>query len=368
MGSLLDHGVEVDAPSQRPKKQVLPEPDEDSLTPEGSLSGDRGSFMPWVEKYRPKHLRDVIGHGPVVKRFEAFVKSKDMPHILLSGSAGIGKTTSVLALARELYGDRLNECYLEANASDERGIDVIRGKIKDFARTLPLADVPWKIIFLDEADALTSDAQHALRRTMEKFSATTRFALSCNYSSKIIEPIQSRCAVFRFSRLSEEELRLIIERVAQGEGLKLDKAAEDAVLYVSDGDGRKAINVLQGACALNPHVTADEVYRVSSRARPAEVDEMVRLAWQGKFTEARKKLDHLFVQYGMNGEDIITQIYREIANLDVPEATKVELIDKVGEYNFRLVEGAHERLQLEALLAQIMLIGSKHPAPAKISQ
>jgi replication factor C small subunit len=252
--------------------------------------------------------------------------------------------------------------------SDERGIDVIRGKIKDFARTLPLASVPWKIIFLDEADALTHDAQHALRRTMERFSATTRFALSCNYSSKIIEPIQSRCAVFRFSPLAEKEVRTIIERVVRGEGLKLDKAGEDAVLYVSEGDARKAVNVLQGAAALGEKISAEDVYRVSSRARPAEVEEMVRLAWDGKFVESRKKLDQLLIAYGMSGEDVITQMFREISGLGVPDEAKVQLVDKVGEYNFRLVEGADERLQLEALLAQVMLLGSRHRAPPKVSE
>jgi len=353
LSSLLEHGVESD-----PKPSSGRKPDGEG----------RESFIPWVEKYRPHKLKDVIGHETVVKRLEAYVKSKDMPHLLLAGPPGTGKTTAILAMARELYGDQLQECYLEANASDERGIDVIRGKIKDFARTLPLAEVPWKIIFLDEADALTSDAQHALRRTMERFSTTTRFALSCNYSSKIIEPIQSRCAVFRFAPLQEKEVRTIIEHVSHGEGLKLDKAAEDAVLYVCEGDARKAINVLQGAASVGERITAEDVYKVSSRARPAELEEMVRLAWQGKFTDARKKLDHLLLTYGMSGEDVITQMYKQISTLDVPDEAKVELVDKVGEYNFRLVEGANERLQLEALLAQILLAGSKHRATPRVSE
>ncbi len=243
--------------------------------------------------------------------------------------------------------------------SDERGIDVIRGKIKDFARTLALSDTPFKIIFLDEADALTDDAQQALRRTMERYSANTRFLLSCNYSSRIIEPIQSRCAVFRFARLSDEELAKVVGHAAKGEGLHLDDKALVALLYVAGGDARKAVNALQGASIAGRKVTEDDVFRVASRARPAEVEKMVNLALSGKFVAARDLLDELMVKYGMSGEDVIGQIFREITRLPVSERQKVELVDKVGEYEFRMVEGANERIQLEALLAQFMLAGSK---------
>lgn len=316
-------------------------------------------FIPWTEKYRPKTLDEVVGHEPVVQRFKAYAASKNMPHLLLAGRAGVGKTTVALALARELYGDGLQQSFLELNASDERGIDVVRGKIKDFARTLPLADVAFKIIFLDEADALTPDAQQALRRTMESYSKTCRFCLSCNYSSRIIEPIQSRTAVFRFSPLGEEELLKIIKHVAEGEDLKLDSAAEKAVVYVSNGDGRKAINCLQGAAVSGSKITEQEVFRVSSRATPKEIGEMVAKALKGDFMGARKLLDDLMIRYGMSGEDVLSQVYREITALDVPNDVKIRLVDRVGEYDFRMSEGADERIQLEALLAQIVLAGGK---------
>lgn len=321
---------------------------------------DKSDFEPWTEKYRPKRLKEVIGHAAVVERLEGYAKSKNMPHLLFAGSAGIGKTTCALALATELYGDDYRQSFLEMNASDERGIDAVRTKIKDFARTIPMAEVPFKIIFLDEADALTPDAQNALRRTMERYSNITRFILSANYSSRIIEPIQSRCAVFRFSPLAEEDIKKLVEHVAGKESVKMDAKAIDAVVYVSEGDARKAINCLQGAAsAEGGKITEEAVFRVSSRARPKEIAAMVDFALKGRFSEARKALDEVMVRYAMAGEDVIEQVYKEIVRLDVSDDVKVRLVDRVGEYDFRMNEGADPRIQLEALLAQIMLIGRK---------
>jgi len=269
----------------------------------------------------------------------------------------VHNTSCILAMAHELYGDNVRECFAELNASDERGIDVVRGHIKDFARTLPMSDVQFKIILLDEADNLTDDAQQALRRTMEKYSSNTRFCLSCNYSSKIIEPIQSRCAVFRFKPLGDDDVGRIVDNIAHHEGLKLDEKARAAVVYVAAGDARKAVNVLQGASAMGKHLKEDDILAVSSRARPSEVAEMVKLALSGRFTDARKQLDELMVRYGMSGEDVISQVHREVNNLDVDDRKKVELIDRIGEYDFRMSQGADPRIQLEALLAHMVLAG-----------
>ncbi len=317
------------------------------------------AYEPWVEKYRPRRLKDIVGQSQISERLEAYAKTKDMPHLLFAGRPGIGKTACALALATELYGDAVRECFLELNASDERGIDVVRGKIKDFARTIPLADVAFKIIFLDEADALTSEAQQALRRTMERFSDKTRFILSCNYSSRIIEPIQSRCAVFRFAPLREADIKKIAEHIAEKEGIKLDAKALDAVVYVAEGDARKAINVLQGASFSHKAVGEEEVFKVASRATPKEVGQMVDHALKGEFSDARKLLDSLLVKYGMSGEEVLGQIYREVVSKDMAEDRKVALADRIGEYDFRMVEGANERIQLEALLAQLSLAGKK---------
>ncbi len=310
----------------------------------------------WTEKYRPGKLSEVIGQKAIVNRLKAFIKEKSFPSMIFSGPAGVGKTTSAMAMAKELYGDSLNSAFLELNASDSRGIDVVRGKVKEFAKTLPLSGGMVKIIFLDEADALTSEAQHALRRTMEKYSATTRFILSANYASKIIEPIQSRCVVLRFKPLKEEEMREYIKRIAEGEGLKIDDKGVDALIYVSEGDLRKITNTLQGAAISNTDIHETSIYEIASKARPKEVVAMLKYALGGDFTKARDELNTLFLSYGMSGEDILVQCHREALNLDVEDRLKLKLISAIGDYNFRIVEGANERIQLEAMIAKLALL------------
>lgn len=310
--------------------------------------------LPWVEKYRPELLKDVVGQKEAVKRLQSYVKKHNLPNMMFSGPAGIGKTSAAVALAKELFGEEFSRNFLELNASDARGIDVVRGQIKDFARTLAFS-ADFKIIFLDESDALTSDAQHALRRTMEKYTKTCRFVLSCNYSSRIIEPIQSRCVVFRFRPLQAKEIEGRLSEIAGKEKLKLDKKALEAIVYVCMGDLRKAVNILQAAASLDSKIGEDIVFNVSSRAKPTEVKEMIRVAMKGDFIEARDLLDKLMYMHGMSGEDVIGQVYREIMDSEekeIPSKTKIALVDVIGEYDFRMVEGASERIQLEAMLAQ----------------
>ena len=316
--------------------------------------------LPWVEKYRPRKLSEVVGQKHIVARLKSYVKSKNVPNMLFAGPAGVGKTSCAIALAKELFGeDGFHQNFLELNASDERGIDVVRNTIKDFARTLAF-NAGFKIIFLDEADALTADAQQALRRTMEKYTKTARFILSCNYSSRIIEPIQSRCVIFRFTPLTEVEIKNKLKYIAKHEGLAVEDKAFDAIIYACEGDMRKAINILQGSAFLGEKITEKTVYNVSSRARPEEIRRMIELALKKKFVEARELLTKLMYDYGMSGEDVIVQLYREIMNLDesvLPTRAKIEIVNTIAEYNFRLVEGANERIQLEALLAQLMRFG-----------
>ncbi len=311
---------------------------------------------PWVEKYRPKKIADVAGHEEIKKRLQAYSKQGSMPHLLFAGPAGTGKTTSALALASELFKGQMDGNFLELNASDDRGIDVVRNKIKDFARTMSLAEVPFKIIFLDEADALTSDAQNALRRTMERYTRTCRFILSCNYSSKIISPVQSRCALFRFTRIGDDIMRRQLKKIAEAEDIKHDGEGLDAILYVSDGDMRQAINVLQSVAAVAKSVTKEEVFNIASRAKPELVRKLMEVAMDGKFTDARGMLDDLLIKRSISGEEILLQMHREIENLDVPNEKKLALVNLIGEYNFRLVEGANEKIQLDALAAQMGLV------------
>lgn len=304
----------------------------------------------WVEKYRPRKLSEVIGQKAIVERLVSYVRTRSMPHMLFAGPAGSGKTTCAMALAREMYGDGWRNNLIELNASDERGIDVVRGKIKDFARAATIGG-DFKIIFLDEADSLTSDAQAALRRTMERYTATCRFILSCNYSSKIIEPIQSRCAVFRFKPLTEADVKVYLMRIASAEVFEVKQDGLDAITSLAAGDLRKATNVLQVAASTSKIIDQEAVYESTASIRPSEIDDLLTIALKGNFTAARSKLDDLIVRHGLSGEDIVQGIHRAVFDLPVSEDSKIRLIDRVGEAEFRIVSGSSERIQLEALLA-----------------
>jgi replication factor C small subunit len=281
----------------------------------------------------------------------------NIPHLLFAGPAGTGKSTLALITVKELFGSTWKDNYLELNASDERGIQIVRDKVKNFARTKSLGNVPFKIIFLDEADALTPEAQQALRRTMENYSATCRFILSCNYSSKIIDPIQSRCAIFRFKLLEKKDIEQVLRKIERGENLQIQEEAVEILYEGSEGDCRRAINLLQSTAAISPSINTDLVSTIISNVKPKDVKIVLDYALAGDFQTSREKLLNVMLKESISGQDVIKSIQKEIWNLPVEPEIKVKLTEKTGETEFRIVEGSDPFIQLQSLLASFVLAG-----------
>ncbi|MDO8842330.1 replication factor C small subunit [Methanocalculus sp.] len=313
----------------------------------------------WIEKYRPRRLSDMVGHKDIVERLSSYVRRGSLPHLLFTGSPGVGKTTAAVALAKELFGEDWGMNFRELNASDERGIDVVRNQIKQFARTSPMGSATFKVLFLDEADALTTDAQAALRRTMENYAQSCRFILSCNYSSKIIDPIQSRCAIYRFKPLTSGDVKEEVRRIAANEGLTITEKAEDAIVYIAQGDMRKAINALQGAAIVTSEITEEQIYEITSNARPEEIEGLISLSLSGDFEGAARHLSSLIRGRGIAPNELLGQCYRHLVSMELDQLLKVELIDHIGEADYRISEGAHSDLQMEAMIARFVLSAMK---------
>ena len=315
----------------------------------------------WAEKYRPQTLDDMTNQTEIVSRLKMFVQEKNLPHLLFVGPAGVGKTTSILAMARDLYGPGYRSFTLELNASDERGIDVIREKVKNFARTAAIASpVSFKILIMDEADSLTSAAQHALRRTMEIYTRTCRFCLIGNYSENIIDPIQSRCSIFRFGPLDEKDMKTYVMNIVENEQIDIIEEGLDAIYRASGGDLRKATNLLQAAAATKAVIDDVSIYEVLGKVSPERVRAMIQQSLEGNFLEAREILRELLIDQGLAPDDIIRMVYRELMrNTVLSEQWKVKLSDKVGEVDYRLTQGARPEIQLSTLLAHLALAGEE---------
>ncbi|XP_076897629.1 replication factor C subunit 2-like [Bidens hawaiensis] len=326
-----------------------------SSSSSSSTISSHGYEIPWVEKFRPTKVKDIVGNADAVSRLQVIARDGNMPNLILAGPPGTGKTTSILALAHELLGPTYKEAVLELNASDDRGIDVVRNKIKMFAQmkvTLPAGR--HKVIILDEADSMTSGAQQALRRTMEIYSNSTRFALACNTSSKIIEPIQSRCALVRFSRLSDDEILGRLKIVVDAEKVPYVPEGLEAIIFTADGDMRQALNNLQATFAGFRFVNQENVFKVCDQPHPLHVKNMVRNVIEGRFDDACSGLKQLY-DLGYSPTDIITTLFRIIKNYDMAEYLKLEFMKETGFAHMRICDGVGSYLQLCGLLSKFSL-------------
>lgn len=307
----------------------------------------------WVEKYRPKTLDEVINREEVVSRLKAFVKMGNVPNMLFVGPPGTGKTTAALALVNDLYQDSTGGRFLELNASDERGINTIREVVKDFARSRPSTGVPFKILILDESDNMTQDAQQALRRIMERYAPVTRFILLANYQWGIIEPIQSRCAVFRFPPLSPTHIREGLIRVLEKEGVKWTEDAMDEIVKAARGDMRKAINIAQSAAGGSKKVTLESILQVVGILHPKEIREMINEALKGEFVPAKKRLSKLLYDDGLSANDVLREMNTELMSAEMDEKKRLQVVNALGEANFRVSMGADAEIQISTVLAAL---------------
>jgi len=278
--------------------------------------------------------------------------------------------TMALAIAYELYGDAWRENVLELNASDERGISVIRERVKEFARTAPMGKAPFKLVILDEADNMTSDAQQALRRLMEMYASNTRFILIANYVSRIIDPIQSRCAMFRFSPLPKDAALAKLREIAQKEGIEVTEDGLEAIWEISQGDMRKAINTLQAAAAVSKKITADVVYRTVGYVEPREILELISTLVHSGFLKARDKLRQIMYEYGVSGKDILKIFQRELmkGTIETTDEGKIELMELASDIDYRLTEGCDEEIQMLAFLSKLQVVAKKYGLKIKTEE
>ena len=322
-------------------------------------NGENGmsiSDIMWVEKYRPHKIADLVDQKEIVGSVQSLLKNQsEMPHLLFSGSAGVGKTTMALCLSHEILGEHWKDSTLELNASDERGINMVRNRVKTFSRFAGLdTEIPFKIIILDEADEMTADAQTALRRIIEDTAKFCRFILIANNVSKIIAPIQSRCAVFKFSTIPEKDMISHLKEIAKKEKTKADEKGLAAIYEYSEGDLRHAINLLQATASLGA-ITEANVKASAGLTKIKDVDDVLKLALGGKISDARNKMIELIKVYGMSESDFLK--YINSAVYKTKNKNLSDIVQTIAKYDFRILSGANSEIQLSALLAELTKFG-----------
>jgi len=312
---------------------------------------------PWTEKYRPKSMNEVSHQDEVVNTLKACLDGGSFPHLLFYGPPGTGKTSTVLAIAKDLFGDQFKTRVLELNASDERGISIVRGKIKNFARTaVAKGNGPaFKIIILDECDAMTPDAQSAMRRTMEEYSKVTRFAIICNYVTRIIEPLASRCAKFRFKPVGDAPLLERLRYISQEEGVECDDDAMETLVKVSGGDMRKALTTFQSAHRLctGGSITSQAVFDLSGDV-PAEIIDNLWTVCQSNNFEERERFIEKLSRDGYAAHATMRQLLEKVADdSEINGLVKAKIAIKMAEVDKKLIDGASDKLQLLATASYI---------------
>jgi len=314
------------------------------------------SNIMWVEKYRPQKISELVNHKEIIGTINSMLKNQsEMPHLLFSGSAGVGKTSAALCLSKEILGEHWKDYTLELNASDERGINMVRERVKKFSRFAGLdTEIPFKMIILDEADEMTADAQTALRRIVEDTAKICRFILIANNLSKIIEPIQSRCVVFKFTKISDKEIISQLKSISKKEKIKADEKGLCTICDYTDGDLRHAINILQAA-ASSGNVTESTVKSIVGLTKTKDVQDVLKLALDGKISDARNKMIELIKVYGMSESDFLKYINRAVFN---SKTSNLEgILETIAKYDYRILVGANPEIQLSALLAELTKFG-----------